>query len=57
MAKGTIDIFPFLKQRKADVLPVYPWDTLVISADSLYGSWRVTARTHKNFQREIKEDI
>ena len=58
MANGSIDVFPFLKQRKADVSPVFLYrDHLAISADYLYGSLRVTARTHKNFLKEIKEDI
>jgi len=57
MAKSTIDIFSFFKQRKADVSPVCPRDILAISAAYLHGSWWVTARTHKNFLKEIKEDI
>ena len=57
MAKKSIDRFPFLKQWKADISPVSPKDTLAISADYLYGPWRATAKTHTNFQREIKEDI
>ena len=58
MAKTSIDLFPFLKQRKADISPVSLYrDNLAISADYLYGSWQVTAKVHKNLQREIKEDI
>ena len=58
MAKMSIDLFPFLKQQKADVLPVYASiGTLAISADYLYGFWRIIVRAHTNFKREIKEDI
>ena len=58
MAISTIDRFPFLKQWKADISPVDPYrGNLAISADYLYGPWRVTARAHTNFQREIKEEI
>ena len=58
MAKTSIDLFPFLKQRKANISPVSLYrDNLVILADDLYGYWWFPAETHNDFQREIKEDI
>ena len=58
MAKMSIDLFPFFKQRKAVISPVYPYgDVLAIAAEHGYGSWWETAKTHAYFQREIKEDI
>ena len=58
MAKTSIDLFPFLKQRKADISPGSLYrDNLAISADDLYGSRQFSAETHSDFQRERKEDI
>jgi hypothetical protein len=57
MAKSTIDLFSFLKQRKADLSSVpYP-GKLMILAEFGCGLWRDTAEVHYPFRREIKEDI
>ena len=57
MAKSTIDLFPFLKQRKAGISSVpYP-GKLMILAEFGCGLWRDTAEACYPFRREIKEDI
>ena len=58
MAKSTIDIFPFLKQWKADIAPVFPLrKELCRSAKHLYGSLQISAQAYYYFQGGIKEDI
>ncbi len=57
MAKGTIDLFPFLKQRKAGISSVPCTGKLMILAKSGCGLWQDTAESHYPFKREIKEDI
>ena len=57
MAKSTIDLFPLVKQRKADVSLVPCLGKLMILAKSGCGLWRDTAEVHYLFRREIKEDI
>ena len=57
MAKSTIDLFPFLKQRKAGISSVpYP-GKLMILAELGCELWRDTAEVYYPFKREIKEDI
>jgi hypothetical protein len=57
MAKSTIDLFSFLKQRKADLSSVPCPGKLMILAESGYELWRDTAEVYDPFRREIKEDI
>ena len=58
MAKSTIDLFPFLKQRKAVISSVNPCKgKLMILAESGYELWRDAAKVWYPFRREIKEDI
>ena len=57
MAKSTIDLFPFLKQRKAGISSVPCPGKLMILAEFGCGLWRNTAEAHDPFKREIKEDI
>jgi hypothetical protein len=57
MAKSTIDLFPFLKQRKADLSSVPCLGKLMILAESGCRLWRDTAEVYYPFRREIKEDI
>jgi hypothetical protein len=57
MAKVSIDLFPILKQWKADISPVSLWDNLAILAEPLYGSRQFSAEDPYGFEREIKEGI
>jgi len=58
MTKSTIDLFSFLKQRKADASPVSLYgDHLAILAEYLYGTWQFSAKFHDYFKKEIEEDI
>ena len=57
MAKSTIDLFPFLKQRKAGISSVPCLGKLMILAEFGYEIWQDTAEVYCPFKREIKEDI
>ena len=58
MANSNIDLFPFLKQRKASLSSVHPCKgKLMIVAEFGYGLSQDTAKVHSHFGREIKEDI
>ena len=57
MAKSTIDLFPFLKQRKAGISSVPCPGKLMILAVPGCELWRDTAEVCYPFRREIKEDI
>ena len=57
MAKGTIDLFPLLKQRKADLSLVPYSGKLMILAEFGCEPRRDTAEVYCPFKREIKEDI
>ena len=57
MAKSTIDLFPFLKQRKAGISSVPYSGKLMILAEFGCEPRRDTAEVYCPFKREIKEDI
>ena len=57
MVGSNINLTHLLKQLEANMrVANIQMDMLVRSVDNLKGSWLAINETHKNFQREMKEE-